>query len=113
MQNNQTAAAFRAAIIKKLAKIRPDLCNSSGLGFWPVPIMIPVIIAKCIYLLHAEWQRQIMLGDRPLAKKLSEIRILLAKLGYEGDLGEDHAGIYMKEHPEVKNVEMETLPFFK
>ena len=113
MRSYAETVNFRGAIIIKLAARRLDLCDGSGLGFWPVPVMGPVILAKCIFLLHDEWLNQIKLGEYNTANQLSEVRTRLTQIVAEGDLGEDHAGMYIKEYPAVKDVQMETLPFFK
>ncbi len=113
MKDYSDAVNFRAAIIRKLAKARPDLCGGSGSGFWPVPVMGPVILAKCIFLLHFEWLHQIKRADYRVAEKLAEVRTRLTQIVAEGDLGEDHAGLYIKEHTAVKDIRMEALPFFK
>jgi len=113
MRTREDAITFRANIIRELAKVRPSLCNRSGVGFWPVPVMIPLVLAKCIYLIHAEWLDQIKAGKYDTAKMLTEIRTRLTHLVAKGDLGEDHAGIYMSEHPDVNKTKMDTAPFFK
>lgn len=104
---------FRAQIIRRLAEARPDLCNDTGIGFWPIPVMIPLVLAKCLYLLHKEWLGQIRTGNFRVAEMLSNVRTRLTRLVAEGDLGEDHAGIYMREHPEVTKIDIRTAPFFK
>lgn len=75
--------------------------------------MIPVVLAKCLYLIHKEWLKQIQTGNYDVAEMLSEVRTRLTRLVAEGDLGENHAGIYIREHPDVKKIEYETAPFFK
>lgn len=106
-------AMFRAQIIRRLAEARPDLCNGSGVGFWPIPAMIPVVLAKCIYLLHEEWLEQIKASNPGVVEMLSQVRTRLTHLVAEGDLGEDHAGIYRREHPDVSTTDIRTAPFFK
>jgi len=113
MRTREDAIMFRANIIRKLAKARPDLCKHSGVGFWPVPVMIPLVLAKCIYLIHKEWLDQIQASNYDTAEMLTEIRTRLTHLAAEGDLGEDHAGIYMREHPDAKKIKMDAAPFFK
>ncbi len=112
MRTREDAVRFRADIVRNLARSRPDLQNESGEGFWPIPVMIPVVLAKCIYKIHEEWLQQIEAGNHETAAMLSEVRTRLTHLVAEGDLGEDHAGIYMHEHPNVKKTKMNSAPFF-
>lgn len=113
MRSYSDAVAFRANIINNLANTRPDLRNRSGVGFWPVPIMIPVVLAKCLYLIHDEWFNQIQASNYKVAEMLTEVRTRVTHLVAEGDLGEDHAGVFLREHPDVKEIEMNDAPFFK
>ncbi len=113
MRERENAIRFRADIIRGLAEKRPDLRNESGEGFWPIPVMIPVVLAKCIYKIDEERLNQTQAGNYETAAMLTEVRTRLTHLVAEGDLGEDHAGIYMEEHPNVKNIDMKSAPFFK
>ena len=54
MKTYEEALVFRAGIVNALAEKYPEICNKSGVGFWPVPVMTPCIFAKCLNLLEQE-----------------------------------------------------------
>jgi hypothetical protein len=103
---------FRANIIRTLAQKRPELCDYSGRAFWPIPVMIPVVLAKCLHYVHREWFEQVCKKNYEIVSMLSLVRTGLTRLCAEGDLGEDHAGIYMREHPTVTHMDIFSAPFF-
>ena len=75
-------------------------------------MLIAVILAKCLYKIHEEWLRQITVGNYETAAMLSAVRTRLTAIGAEGDLGEDHAAIYLRDHPGVREIDISDGPFY-
>ena len=96
--------------IRELAKKRPELSNMSGKGFWPVPAFFPLLLSHTIHCLQNKIT-ELYLKNDGIAKELSEIRIALLNIVFEGDLGEDHTGLFIKDHPN-KLDEYKNLPFY-
>jgi len=112
MKTYEEALVFRAGIVSSLAKNHPELCDESGVGFWPVSVMTPSIFARCLYLMEQECLCRIINFDYVARDLLVSIRTRLTSLVYEGDMGEDHACIYLEEHPKVKNVRIQDGLFY-
>lgn len=106
------APELMASGIAKLGDQFPEYTNQSGVGFWPIPLYFPRFLSRCIDLIQEEitdhWNRK----DADTAGKLIDVRIRLLRLVYEGDLGENHLGAFIADHPFVTELSAEVeLPF--
>ncbi len=113
MKTYEEALRFRAKSIERFAYHNSELCDQSGVGFWPAPMLMPLIFSRCISLMQCEIVKQHKEKSFVLCQNLTMVRNLLVKLAAEGDLGQDHVSIYMEEHPEVCMWELQDGPFYK
>ena len=112
MRPLEDAVEFRARIIRNFAQSNSQLCDESGIGYWPIPVLIAVILSKALYSIHEEWLSQITACNYEVAAMLSEVRTRLTAIAAEGDLGEDHAAIYLRDHPSVREINVSDGPFY-
>ena len=99
--------------IHTLAKQRPDLCDQSGRGFWPVPVHFPRLLSKTLDALQREVSERYLRHD-PTADTLASVRMDFMRVVGEGDLGENHTKLFLADHPGIANVtpeESDRLPF--
>ncbi|MDD5356715.1 MAG: hypothetical protein PHS53_01020 [Candidatus Pacebacteria bacterium] len=115
-----SAGDFMGECVKALAareRIPEDLKNIPGIGFWPVPLYFPLILARTLFLLEQtigtlrterEWSK---------AKKLAEARKIFVHLscGQElvedeqmSDLSGDHCSVFLEDHPAILRLERGT-----
>lgn len=99
------AGDFMAAYIQQLADRRPDLANMSGRGFWPVPAVFPLYLGHSIFRLQNAVSEAYLRGDSSHAAWLAHLRVLLMRIVYEGDLGENHTELFLRDHPEAPHAD--------
>ncbi|MEZ4104025.1 MAG: hypothetical protein R3B60_01930 [Candidatus Paceibacterota bacterium] len=99
MNTYEQALSHRAKCLREFACSHPELCDESGVAFWPIPVIMPLFFSQCLNLLQQEIVKLYVDNMREPANRLTEVRNLLAKLATEGDLGEDHASLYVADHP--------------
>jgi release factor glutamine methyltransferase len=115
MRVEEKAGEFMARKVIELAQTREDLCDESGLGFWPIPAMFPQVLSHTIHLLQRKITNLILEGKTQEAHLLTHVRCDLLKIVHEGDLGENHTGIFLHEHRralEIDRTTLEKLPFY-
>lgn len=108
-----SAAEIATSSLAELARKRPELCDASGRAFWPVPAHFPHLLSRAVETLQQETTLRYLRHD-PIAKELATVRTDLMKVVYEGDLGENHTDMFLRDHPEILSVtpeEADTLPF--
>jgi hypothetical protein len=109
------AGKYMASQVFALAKAKKEYCNGSGIGFYPVPVYFPRMLSKCIDLIQNEITKYYLKQENTKAEKLVQVRINLLKTVFEGDLGENHTGIFLKDHPKVIKLtkeEIKALPYY-
>jgi len=107
------AGQVMASTLARFASSHPELCDKSGTGFMPIPIMFPLLLTHLLDLLQLTISVLYSTNDLHV-DKLVRIRMLFMQLMSEGDLGEDHTGLFLREHPEALkrlNMDMERGPF--
>ncbi len=98
------AGTIMAEIVSRLAEDRPDLRDSSGRAFWPVPASFPLILSKCLFGLQELATGECLAGCSHRAQLVSAVRIEFLRLTADGDLGEDHTSLFLKDHPKAAEV---------
>ncbi len=101
--------------INALAKKNEKYCNNSGYAFFPVPIFFPKMLSKCIDMLQDEITNCYLENNVEVVEKLIQVRINIIKMVNEGDLGENHTGLFLHDHPMLKNMDQLTIkktPFY-
>lgn len=109
------ANVFMRDTVKALAHRQPGLCDRSGRGFWPVPVMFPLLLAHCLHRLQQRVSELYLGGHYCEGELLAACRCNVLRLVAEGDLGEDHASLFLADHHEVRGItgpECRQLPFF-
>src|SRR6266478_37501 len=111
----QYSNEYMGECINKLAKEKKQYCDNSGYAFFPVPIYFPKMLSKCIDMLQDEITSFYLKNKIEVAEKLVQVRINIIKMVHEGDLGENHTGLFLHDHPKLKNmnkVELKKTPFY-
>ena len=109
------AGKFMGDKIRELASQQPELCDQSGKGFWPVPAMFPQLLAHTIHKLQEKITYLNLFGKYEEAKLLTEVRLGMLKVVFEGDLGEDHTRLFLDDHKGIlglDSAEYRKLPFY-
>jgi hypothetical protein len=88
-------------VFRKLAAKRPDLCDGSGRGYWPTSAKFPTFVALTVLLLQ-RWGEELILSKDPFAEHVVAARMHVMRLAYFGDLGEDHAKLFLADHPGLR-----------
>lgn len=90
--------------VRDIARGWPDRANGTGILFWPTPAFFPQVIATAIEALQRDITRLYVSDGSELANALALIRSKLVQLaGPGGDLAEDHCGIFLREHPQIRD----------
>ncbi len=96
----------------------------AGIGLWPVPLYIPLFLAKTIYLLEESIVRLRRAHDWERGQKMVAIRQIFVSLACSqdkidgepmSDLSGDHCGAYLRDHPEIRSInpgDEEQLPWW-
>src|SRR5262245_60137167 len=101
------AGEVMVEVLELLAASRPELCDKSGAAFYPIPVVFPKILSRVVDTLQFEITRFHLEGDHALADLLTEARILLMQLVFEGDLGENHSRLFLDDHPASRTRKMD------
>ncbi len=96
------ANEYMGSKIKELAERRPDLCDKSGRGFWPVPASFPSLLSHAQNQLQSKIQEFYLKGEVEKADTLASVRMDLQKLVHEGDLGENHTRLFLNDHSGIQ-----------
>lgn len=110
------AEKFMEMAVRELAATQPELRDGSGRAFWPTPAMFPNLLAECLEGLQDEITRLYLESEWEKADLLASCRCDLLKIVGEGDLGENHTALFVKDHPSIKALKAEesrSLPFFR
>lgn len=109
------ANAFMKETVRTLAHRRPALRDRSGRGFWPVPAMFPLLLSQCLHRLQQRVSELYLEGRQHEGGLLAACRCNMLRLVADGDLGEDHAALFLADHPQIGAIpgqECRDLPFF-
>lgn len=110
------AEEFMEMAVRELAATQPELRDGSGRAFWPTPAMFPNLLAECLEGLQDEITRLYLDSEWDKADLLANCRCDLLKIVGEGDLGENHTALFLKDHPTIKELtteESRNLPFYR
>lgn len=108
----QETFGVRIKIVDRLVKKYPGLCDNSGVGFWPVPLFMPAIYAKCIYLLQYEFTKEIFSNNYVKGEFIGKLRSCLTELAVEGNLGKDCVSVYIDDHHPVQAIDVQDGIFY-
>ncbi|MCG8599294.1 MAG: hypothetical protein MI807_04045 [Verrucomicrobiales bacterium] len=109
--SQEASDSVMGTVLRQFAANYPDYCDSSGRAFWPVPAYFPLLLSRVLDALQQEISSAYIHGENEKARLLAEARIKLAQITLEGDLGENHTEMFLRDHPNVTTADAENRPF--
>jgi Fe-S-cluster containining protein len=109
------ANQFMRDTVRLLADRQPGLRDRGGRAFWPVPALFPLLLVHCLHQVQRQVSELYLAAHDREAAILAACRCNLLRLVAEGDLGEDHAALFLADHPGIAAIageEYRQLPFY-